>query len=56
MGQQVATLVNSNQEAGFYEAAFDASNLSSGLYIARIQALGSSGNSFLKEIKMQLIK
>ncbi len=56
MGQQVATLVESNMTAGFHETSFDASNLSSGVYIARLEAISSSGETFLKEIKMQLIK
>ncbi len=56
MGQQVATLVQENLTAGFHEATFDAKNLSSGMYLARIRAIGNSGQVFTKELKMQLIK
>lgn len=56
MGQDVATLVNTNMNAGSHEATFDAGSLSSGIYIARIRAVGTSGEVFTKELKMQLIK
>jgi len=35
-GQLVAALVNETQGAGSYSVSFDASNLSSGLYIYRL--------------------
>jgi hypothetical protein len=56
MGQQVAKLINARQDAGFHEVSFDAGNLSSGLYLARINIVGESGEALSKEIKMQLIK
>lgn len=56
MGQQVATLVNTNMSAGFHEVNFDAGSLSSGVYIARMEAVGESGERFSDELKMQLIK
>jgi hypothetical protein len=56
MGQQVATLVNTSMSAGFHEVHFDAANLSSGMYIARMVAAGQSGDTFTKELKMQLVK
>ncbi|MEQ8523845.1 MAG: M12 family metallo-peptidase [Gracilimonas sp.] len=56
MGQEVATLVNTSMSAGFHEYTFDAGNLSSGIYIARLVATGQSGETFTQELKMQLIK
>jgi hypothetical protein len=56
MGQEVTTLINKEMTAGFHSALFEADNLSSGVYIARLTAIGSSGQQFIQEIKMQLIK
>lgn len=38
LGQHVATLVDESQQPGHYEVSFDASNLSSGTYIYRLEA------------------
>jgi hypothetical protein len=38
LGQQVAQLVNGEQEAGYHEVRFDGRDLSSGVYFYRIQA------------------
>lgn len=51
VGQEVATLVNSNQVAGSYQVRFDASNLSSGVYFYTLKA----GN-FAVTKKMMLLK
>jgi len=51
LGNEVATLVNEQQQAGVYRADFTGSNLASGLYIARIVA----GN-YTNTIKMTLLK
>lgn len=55
-GQKVATLVNGNVGSGFHEVTFEAGAYSSGLYIAKISAIGNSGTRFTKELKMLLIK
>lgn len=56
MGRRVATLVDRSQPAGAHTIRFNGRGLSSGLYIARLKASGVSGERFVKEIKMQLIK
>ncbi len=38
LGQQVATLVPGEQEAGYHETTFDARGLASGVYLCRLQA------------------
>ncbi|HLP17916.1 MAG TPA: T9SS type A sorting domain-containing protein [Bacteroidota bacterium] len=51
MGHEVATLVNDYQSAGQYSISYDASKLSSGTYIYRIQA-----GKFSSVKKMQILK
>ena len=51
LGRKVQTLVNTRKTAGIHNAIFDASALSSGIYIYRLQA-----GSYLKTRKMMLIK
>ena len=51
LGQEVATLVNERMETGVYEVGFDASQLSSGIYIYSIKA-----GKFTASKKMTLIK
>lgn len=50
-GREVATLVNEAQPSGRYTVTFDASHLSSGIYIYRLQA-----GSFVKAGKVTLLK
>lgn len=56
MGQRVARLVNTTQAAGEHEVIFDAGNLSSGVYIARMTVSGSDGRFFSNEVTMNLVK
>ncbi|MBU0475537.1 MAG: T9SS type A sorting domain-containing protein [Bacteroidetes bacterium] len=51
LGQEVATLVNETQKAGTYEVEFNASKLSSGIYIYTLKNAGLSASR-----KMLLIK
>ena len=51
LGQVVTTLVNGYREAGTYNVNWDASNLSTGIYIYRVEA-----NSFSLTKKMTLLK
>ncbi len=51
LGMKVAELVNAQQGAGSYHVSFDASKLSSGLYIYEIRT-----NRFIQSRKMMLLK
>jgi len=51
LGEEVATIVNGTQKAGRYEVVFDASKLSSGVYVYRIEA-----GSFVSSKKLMLLK
>jgi len=51
LGQEVATLVNDEQEPGRYSVNFDASGLPSGIYFYRLEA-----GKFVEQKKMILIK
>ena len=51
LGSEVATLVNEEKEAGYYEVNWNASNLASGVYIYRLQT-----GSFVSVKKMMLLR
>jgi len=51
LGKEIEELVNENKSAGFYNATFNASNLTSGLYFYRL-----SVNGFVETKKMLLTK
>ena len=56
MGQEVGTLVDESMNSGFHSYIFEASGLASGFYIARIQAIGNSGEVFTRSVKMHVVK
>ena len=51
LGQEVSTLVNERREAGVHEVQFDASGLSSGVYVYRLQA-----GDFVQAKRMVVLK
>jgi hypothetical protein len=51
LGENIATLLNEEKEAGFYNVQFDASSLSSGVYIYRLTT-----EDFIQIKKMNFIK
>ncbi|NUN70830.1 MAG: T9SS type A sorting domain-containing protein [Bacteroidetes bacterium] len=51
VGQEVATLVNGQKEAGVYFVDFDASKLASGVYLYKLQS-----GSYVETKKMVLVK
>ena len=57
LGREVGTIVNGTVEAGSHLATFDATQLPSGQYIARVEMTGiESGLTFTKAISMTLSK
>ncbi len=59
LGNEVATLINEEKEAGIYEVEFDATNITSGIYFYRLTAgdpSTSSGQSFTATKKMIILK
>jgi hypothetical protein len=51
LGKEVATLVNDNLGAGSYEAEFNGSNYSSGIYFYKLSA-----GDFIETKRMVLLK
>ena len=51
LGNEIRTLVNGEKEQGTYTVSFDAADLSSGMYLCRLQA-----GSFIQTRKMILLK
>ena len=61
LGQEVATLANAEQSAGFYTVTWDGKNnfgnqVSSGVYFYRFEAKGNSGQNFATLKKMLFLK
>jgi hypothetical protein len=51
LGEEVAVIVNNIQKAGRYEVSFNANNLSSGVYVYRIEAANFSASKKLMLMK-----
>ncbi|NWF49182.1 MAG: T9SS type A sorting domain-containing protein [Ignavibacteriaceae bacterium] len=56
LGQEIATLVNENMSAGRHSVNFNASLLTSGMYVYKIEATGNDGSTFSDVKKMLLTK
>ena len=56
LGQEVANILNSDLNAGVHETAFNASNLSSGVYFYRLEAHGVDGSNYISTKRMLLMK
>jgi len=58
IGQQVATLVDGIQTAGYKSVSWNAANLSSGVYYCRLEgaSLNAPAKSFVQTRKMLVIK
>jgi hypothetical protein len=58
LGQQISQVVNGTKDAGHYEQAFNASQLSSGIYFYRIEATSTqnSAMTFVETKKMVLMR
>jgi hypothetical protein len=56
LGREVAALVDDTKKAGYYNATFDASHLSSSIYFSRLVAQSIDGKSFVKTIKLLMTK
>ena len=54
--QKVATLINEQMTAGYYQVEFSASNLASGIYIYKINIIGTNGKNFTTAKKLMLLK
>lgn len=57
IGNEIATLINDQKDAGNYEVIFNASRLSSGVYFYKLEAIPLNGEkSFVQTKKMILMK
>jgi hypothetical protein len=56
LGQEVATLINNELDAGLHNVSFNAAGINSGVYFYRIEATGNDGTNFVDVKKMILTK
>ncbi|GJQ64172.1 MAG: hypothetical protein SCALA702_32250 [Melioribacteraceae bacterium] len=56
LGQQVSKIASGKYSAGYHNVRFNGANLSSGLYIYRIKAVGDNNKEFNDSKKMILLK
>ena len=56
LGQEVASLINQDLDAGVHNYNFNATGINSGVYFYRIEATGVNGTEFVDVKKMILVK
>jgi len=56
LGQEVATLLDGDQLAGFHETAWNASSMASGTYIYRLVTRDQTGKEFVAQKRMVVVK
>jgi len=56
LGNEIATLVNSNVAAGYHTVQFNANNLSSGIYLYQIKVISENNKNFVDTKKFMLMK
>lgn len=56
LGEKISTLISGSLAAGKHSIDFDASKLSSGNYVVLLEAFGVNGSSYIKSIKITLVK
>ena len=56
IGQKIITLFEGEVEAGKHTAQFNASSMSSGIYLFKLNAVGENGTQFSSSKKMTLLK
>jgi hypothetical protein len=56
IGREVLTLVNEQQEPGYYQKAFNASRYASGVYFYRLVASDEQNNRHVFQKKMMMVK
>jgi len=56
IGQKVVTLFEGDVEAGKHSSQFNASSMSSGMYLFKLTAVGEDGSQFSSSKKMTLLK
>lgn len=55
LGREVATLVNEEKPAGYFDVRWDAMNVASGVYFYRIEARPLAGGSGFQQIKKLMV-
>jgi hypothetical protein len=56
VGEKVSDVISSNYSAGVHKVVFEASDLTSGVYLYRINAAGIDGSDYSSVLKMTVLK